>query len=205
MNKLCLRFASVGLGILTFGRLAHAVAISGSLISPTTALPPFTYGSTTYFIDQIADGITNDDPPFNGFAANGIKTGTIRLDFAQEYDLASFTLWNDINVSNEGVRSFRLDFFNSSNVSLGSTGVCSAVSQFSLQVYSFPTVNNVKWVNLLVLTSSLQIEIRELAFDGKPSALVAEPASSMLFAIGLIVRTARRNARRGAPIRHWIT
>ncbi len=93
-------------------------------------------------------------------------------------------LWNDINISNEGVRSFKLVFEDASGGALGSTGIYTAVSQFAPQTYSFASVvGGVKTVHLDVLTSSMQIEIRELAFNGTPA--VPEPATWALWLAGM--------------------
>ena len=168
--------------LLTTG-VAQAGTIGGSSITASTSLPPFTYGSQTFSIDQISDGI-NSDSPFNGFAANGIGNGRITLTLDQTYDLDSFVLWNDINVSNEGVRTFTLEFLGAGGASLGSTATLSAVSQLSPQTYSFAsTVKGVKAINLDVLTSSLQIEIRELAFNGVSA--VPEPSTLATLLVGL--------------------
>jgi hypothetical protein len=67
---------------------------------------------------------------------------------------------------------------------LGTTGIYTAVSQFAPQIYSFASVvSGVKTVHLDVLTSSLQIEIRELAFNG--TAAVPEPATWALWLAGM--------------------
>jgi PEP-CTERM motif len=162
---------------------AQADVIATTQITPTTTLPFFTFGSQRFTIDQVADGITADSP-FNGFAANGITSGRITLTLDQAYDLDSFTLWNDINVSNEGVRSFTLSFEDAGGGWLGTSGTLLSVSQLAPQLYTFAsTVVGVKTVQLDVLTSSLQIEIRELAFNGV--AAVPEPGTWATMLAGL--------------------
>ncbi len=85
--------------------------ISESQIIPSTNLPSL----GPFPINQIADGITRDGlfptfpGPFNGFASPA-ATGTITLDLVSEFNLSSFILWNDINVFQEGIKDFRLDF-----------------------------------------------------------------------------------------------
>ena len=165
--------------------LSAASVIQTTQISPSTTLMPFTYGQQTFTLEQLHDGITVD-APFNGFASNGTTNGTITLSLDKAYDLQSFVLWNDINVRNEGVRTFELRFLDSSNIQIGSSGMLTAVSQLAPQTYSFSTVAGVKSVLLDVSSASLQIEIRELAFNGNISA-VPEPASAVLALAGLAV------------------
>lgn len=180
--------------LLTAG-LAQADLIDGASIAPSTSLPFFTFNSIPLPINQINDGITGGSL-FNGFAADGITSGRITLTLDQTYDLDGFILWNDIFVLNEGVRTFTLEFLDTDGSSLGSTGVLSAVSQAAAQTYSFASaVQNVKTVYLDVLTSSLQIEIRELAFTGGVSA-VPEPSTVVTLLAGLSALFALSRARR---------
>ncbi len=180
----------------TFRHVATAVAAL-SLALPAAAATighPHLTASTTlgqYFgfsIGQMVDGITADSP-FNGYASGpATPVGRITIGFDALYDLESFLLWNDINILNEGVRSFSLSFEGAGGVDLGSTGVFTAVSQFAAQTYSFATVAGVQRVHLDVLTSNLQIEIREVAFNGERSGTggtVPEPGSLLLAAAAL--------------------
>lgn len=160
----------------------HAAAIGGSQITASTTLGQF----STFSVNQITDGITSDALPYNGYASGiGVVSGRITLSLDGLYDLESFTLWNDINVLNEGVRTFALTFADASGATLGSTGTLAAVSQLAAQTYSFAsTIIGVKTVHMDVLTSSIQIEIREVAFNGNVSA-VPEPTSAALLLAGL--------------------
>jgi MYXO-CTERM domain-containing protein len=159
---------------------ARADSIATTQITPSTTMGQYAYFS----LNQINDGITADSP-FNGYASGfGVVSGRITLALDQAYDLGSFVLWNDINISNEGVRSFKLVFEDASGGALGTTGIYTAVSQFAPQIYSFASVvSGVKTVHLDVLTSSLQIEIRELAFNG--TTAVPEPATWALWLAGM--------------------
>lgn len=158
---------------------AAAAPIGHPHLTATTTLGQF----AGFAIGQMVDGITADSP-FNGYASGlGVTSGRITLTLDADYDLDSFSLWNDINILNEGVRSFTLAFEDAGGAALGSTGVFTAVSQFAAQVYSFASVAQVRRVHLDVLTSSVQIEIREVAFNGvrsTPGGTVPEPASLLL-------------------------
>lgn len=178
--------------------LASAAPIGAGHLTASTSLGQYLYFS----IDQLADGITADWP-FNGYASGiGSTSGRITLALDQAYDLDSFDLWNDINILNEGVRSFRLVFEDAAGSSLGSTGVFSAVSQYAAQHYSFgQTFSGVRKVHLDVLSASLQIEIRELAFNGVSSvSAVPEPsmASTLLLGLAALAGLGRRLRRPAA-------
>jgi PEP-CTERM motif len=182
--------------LLAGGGAAHADSIGTTAITPSTTLPFFACCGLQFTLDQINDGISNDAPVFNGFAARGITSGRITLTLDQAYDLDSFVLWNDINVLNEGVRSFKLEFVDAGGLSLGSTGTLAATSMFAAQTYSFAsTVSGVKTVHMDVLSSNLQIEIRELAFNGVSS--VPEPATLAMMLAGLGAVLGLSRAHRG--------
>jgi hypothetical protein len=172
---------------------AMAATIGTTQITPTTTMGQYSYFS----LNQINDGISNDSP-LNGYASGfGVVSGRITLTLDQAYDLSSFMLWNDVNISNEGVRSFKLVFEGAGGDELGSTGTFTAVSQFAPQTYTFGSLmTGVKTVHLDVLTSSLQIEIRELAFNGTVTAVPEPETWTMLLAgLGLVGFATRRRIR----------
>ena len=192
----------VGFALALAAMSSTAAPIGHGQITASTSLGQY-FG---FAIGQMVDGITADSP-FNGYASGpATPVGRITLTLDADYDLDSFSLWNDINILNEGVRSFSLAFEDAAGASLGSTGVFTAVSQFAAQVYSFATVADVRRVHLDVLTSNLQIEIREVAFNGTASGgggSVPAPASLWLAAVALgaaaganRARAARLSARR---------
>lgn len=148
-----------------------AVPIGGSAITPSTTLASSGAGFT---IDEIADGITSDASPFNGFAAVPGQVGTIRLGLDAAYSLSSFVLWNDINVFQEGIKDFRLEFFDAGASFISSTPVLTApISSLAPTTFPFPTVHSVARVDLVVLTlhpstcCGPRLEIREVAFNGE--------------------------------------
>ncbi len=182
--------------------------ISESQIIPSTNLPSL--GS--FPINQIADGITRDGlfptfpGPFNGFASPA-ATGTITLDLVGEFNLSSFILWNDINVFQEGIKDFRLNFFTSSNSLIPvnfSTNFTAPITQVEAEEYVFgEVVPGVSRVDLVVLSSqesSLgginRIEIREVAFTGDPVASVPEPLTVFGSILGLGILGAVKQKRK---------
>lgn len=143
---------------------ARAMVTGPAQITASTTIP--SWGGFT--IDQICDGLLTVPGWFNGFAVNPGIIGTIRLDLATPQALGDFVLWNDVNVSAEGISQFRLDFFDAANLPLGSTPVfVGPIGQTAPAIYPFPTVENVKRVDLVVLTlnPSPRLEIREVAFN----------------------------------------
>jgi len=136
-------------------------------IKASTTLPVLTATGHTFSVSQITDGITSDASPFNGFSSPNTE-GTITLEFGEKFDLISFHLWNDVNVNNEGIRKFRLDFFDESDTLISESQTYTAKSQLSANDFIFNSIIlGVKKVNLIIITSSIQIEIRELEFKGE--------------------------------------
>lgn len=178
----------------------YTTSSRATLIETTAITASTTLGQFAMFpyltIDKLNDGVIGDSPPYNGYASGFADTsGLITLSLDQPYDLTSFSLWNDINLDDEGVRTFSLNFIDSEGFSLGTTAVLHAVSQFDAQVYDFgQTFVGVKTVEFNVLSSSLQIEIRELAFNGSATFAVPEPGTLLMFCAGMLglVRFTRR-------------
>ncbi|MBK7772192.1 MAG: hypothetical protein IPI48_17150 [bacterium] len=154
---------------------AQATIMGPGQITATTAVP--SQGGFT--IDQICDGLLTAPGWYNGFAVNPGIIGTIHLELATAQALGDFVLWNDVNVSAEGIANFRLDFFDAANLPLGSTPVLvGPIGQTAPAIYPFPVVENVKRVDLVVLSlnPSPRLEIREVAFNW--SDVVATEGSS---------------------------
>lgn len=181
---------------------AHAALLQGpTYITATTSMAACEVSTCAGFglnINEIADGDTTN---FNGWAGQTGLLGTIKLDLLGTFDLTSFSLWNDINVSAEGVRTLQLQFFDASDQLLSSTATLSAISQVPAQVYSLGTINGVSRVDLQVLSASGRIEIREVAFNGQASGtqVVPEPTSLALAGLGLAFVAASRRSKKPLP------
>ena len=164
------------LGLLLSMPGTAAEIFGPSQITASTSIPDSGLG---FPIAQICDGVI--DPPvwFNGFAAVPGLTGTIRLDFTTPQHLYDFVLWNDINVLSEGIRDFRLEFFDAADNLLDSTPVfVGPLGLMAPEIYTFDVVLNVKRVDLIVLSlnPSQRLEIREVGFN-EPGTVASEAAS----------------------------
>ena len=136
-------------------------------IIPSTDLTVLIETGYTWGLTQINDGITEDLSPYNGFVSSQTE-GTITLELVDEYDLSKFLLWNDVNVSKEGIRQFRLEFYNKLDTIISESQTFTANSQLNANEFVFDNiVIGVKKVNLIILAASHQIEIRELEFIGE--------------------------------------
>ncbi len=174
--------------VAAYSSASNALLIQGpSFINPSTAIATCSPAICLGFgvdINQIADG---DSSNFNGFAGAEGALGSIRLDLQGVFDLDSFLLWNDLNVNQEGVETFRLDFYDSSDVLIESTATLTApIGQFGEELYLFDTtVQNVSRVDMEILSvlPNTRVEIREVAFNGTQVPL---PTAVLLFGSALI-------------------
>jgi len=188
---------------------ANAVLIEQNDLIPSTTLT----ADPDFPLEEINDGVTNDISPYNGFVATE-SSGTIRFDLARVYTLESFLLWNDINLTGEGIKDFRLEFFDASDALITpgfSTNYTAPLQQLAAAEYVFGSVVlGVSRVDLVVLNSYQgpiikRIEIREVAFTGTMSTnpdrpVVPEPStfSLSLFGMSLLMLISRRRHVRSA-------
>jgi hypothetical protein len=176
----------------------QAALISNTDITASTDLVHRTdYPGSDWSVDKLADGITVDLPsPFAGFVSAS-QAGTVRLDFNSSYDLTNFILFNDVNVGAQGIHNFRLDFFNSADTFLGDFSGEAFGGIHSAQEYTISAFD-VSRVDLVIIDSHLQIEVREVQFNGtltnsgSQNTSVPEPSTLAIFALGLIGLASRR-------------
>jgi hypothetical protein len=179
----------------TLGVIAIALAATTMLASPASAqnimgptkiinvTSTIPGGSGTYTLPQIADGNSSDAPNFNGFQGAQNTTGVITFTLDQDYDLDAAHLWNDINVRAEGVGTYSYKFYDAAGAMVGSTGTLTAVAgQVPANVTPL-SVSKVRKVELVIQsiqikpnTFSQRVEIREVAFNGKPSPKTVDVA-----------------------------
>lgn len=188
---MCALGAMMFLGNLS--RLEAAVTTVGfGNITATSALPP----ESGFPLSAIVDGNPGTVSSLNGFVSNTL--GTISFAFDQDYNLASFILWNDVVVNNEGINDFSLRFYDSSDVQITVPFLANYVGpqgQVAPEEYVFASpVEFVRRVELEVISVQApsfptRIEIREVDFG-----VVPEPSAVGLAALGglLALRQRRR-------------
>jgi hypothetical protein len=180
----------------TLGVIAIALAATTMLASPASAqnimgptkiinvTSTIPGGSGTYTLPQIADGNSSDAPNFNGFQGAQNTTGVITFTLDQDYDLDAAHLWNDINVRAEGVGTYSLKFYDAAGNPVGSTvgPITTVPGQVPAQITGL-SVLNVKKVDMIIHsiqnkpnTFSQRVEIREVAFNGRPSPKTVDVA-----------------------------
>jgi hypothetical protein len=176
VKKTTLAIALVLASALASPSLAQNIMGPTQIISVTSTIPG---GSSTYTLPQIADGVTSDASPFNGFQGQNGATGTISFTLDKAYDLDAAHLWNDINVRAEGVNGYSFRFFDASNALIStSASFATTPGQVAAHVTGLGLVPGVKRVELVINsvlaqanTFAQRVEIREVAFNGKPTEL----------------------------------
>lgn len=162
--------------LICFSIQSNATIIRSSQITASTNLTVKNYeGMGPFAVEHITDGIMSDTPFYNGFISES-DSGIIMLELDKEYDLDGFLLWNDVHIRGEGIRQFKLDFYDADYKLIKTVSnsthngiFTGAIYQLNSEKYIFDNViKGVKTVNLVILSSN-QLEIREVAFRGKPS------------------------------------
>lgn len=172
MTKLKQLTFGAGLIVLssTIALPAMAASISGNQLTVSSTIPN---GSSRFPLSQINDGIKSDASPFNGFQGRNRTTGTLTFGLDQTYRLTGFKLWNDINVREEGVKKFRLEFLNASGGTIRSQTFTAQAGINGAQNFNFTAVPGVKTVKMHVDSflpgrGIVRTEIREVEFVGEP-------------------------------------
>ncbi len=174
MKKLTLAVALLAAGTAATSASAQNIQGPTQIVGVTTMI---TNGNPTYPLSQIADGIFAPTP-FNGFQGTDGMIGTLTFNLDKAYDIDGAWLWNDINVRAEGVKSYSLNFYDAANNQIGGTlGPFNTIpGQVAAHNENFAPVNNVKRVDMVIHsvqnvanTYAKRVEIREVAFNGKPS------------------------------------
>ncbi len=176
-NKTTMSACAFALAAATlFASPASAQNIMGptKIISVTSTIPG---GSPTYVLGQINDNSTVNGPVHNGFQGAQNTTGIITFTLDQDYDLDAAHLWNDINVRAEGVGTYSLKFYNAAGSQVGGTvgPITTVAGQVPAQITGL-SVSGVRKVEMIIHsiqakpnTFSQRVEIREVAFNGKPT------------------------------------
>jgi hypothetical protein len=183
MTKAGLALAILMTTAIVSPSMAQNIMGPTQIISVTSTIPN---GSATYTLPQIADGITSDASPFNGFQGANGATGVISFTLDKAYDLDSAYLWNDINVRAEGVNGYSFRFYDVSNALIStSAAFATTPGQVLPHVTGLGSVLGVKRVELVVAsvlaqanTFAQRVEIREVAFNGKPSEIAVPMAGN---------------------------
>ena len=177
-SALCAVLARTGtvLAIFFLCELATAQTIPSVNITPSTE-DMTSHRKSSLLLDELNDGITSGS---NGFWAEE-REGTIHFDFLPPHSLDALVLYNDINIDPgngpEGIRNFRLEFFDDVGASLASPVLgLGPVNSPASGIFSFPEVDGVSRVDLVILdvnnpTRVFGAEIREVQFTGRPSCL----------------------------------
>jgi hypothetical protein len=153
------------------GTLGCDDLIATEALTATTTLVPVNESYGFYPLSMILDGNTYRGGGGvyccgdNGFVTDSVA-GEITFEMASDRTLRGFVLWNDVNVSGEGVRKFELRLMDASGVDITPAEFPSQFSATSIvapQEYWFPAVSGVRSVQMNVLESAARIEIREVA------------------------------------------
>lgn len=171
--------AALAMGGLLTTSPVMAQSIIGSPKITASANTTLGNGTGRFPLSQMTDGVTSDASPYNGYQARERQTGVISLTLDQAYDLTQFYLWNDINVRAEGVKKYRLRFYDANNNPIGTdiTGLTTNNGQVAPHVTNFSRAG-VKKVDLFIDSVNTanglrRVEIREVAFEGAPAKAAA--------------------------------
>ncbi len=157
---------------LTGALAVAALAIAGQAMAalPFTAstnMQTLAMAGQNFDISKIGNGNTTT---MDGFAATG-KTGTITLELQRCGTVRSFMLYNNINATQNGVKTFELKFFGEHGTLLGSKTVTvnNGAAPQTVMVNGSTGFQFVHTVEMNITASfDDRAEIREIVLDGEP-------------------------------------
>jgi hypothetical protein len=177
MNWKTSLLAAVVMCGLALPNLAAAQNIKGpTQITASTSIPLGFPAEARFGVAEMTNNVTSDAEPYRGFVGGEERLGIINFTLDKPYNLTAFHLFNDVNVSAEGVKDFTLKFYNAANTQVGGPLSFSTVQgQGNQQNYTFPQVAGVtraemKVDSIYMNTNYRRIEIREVSFTGDPTA-----------------------------------
>lgn len=136
-------------------------------------------------------------PGTNGFVVGGQKMGTLTFTFTGDWNLSSFTIWNNINKTFGGVTAFQLRFYDSGNNLLGTVTKSNVSRGDNETVIPLAAYTGVHEVKMEITNSDEQIEIREIRFDGTqtptPAAISTCCPPSTSFALSTMFNSVQGN------------
>lgn len=166
-RKSALKGATTGLvaaAVLAFAGQALAMTMP---YTATSSMPVLPYPGYTFSLDKLNDG---DTSAMNGFASTQ-ATGDITMTLEKCGTLKSFTIYNNINGTKNGVKTFTLTYYGQNGTVLGNQSVTvnnTSPSQ-TFPVVAGPLMQFVHRIDMKITASfDKQVEIREIVWDGRP-------------------------------------
>jgi hypothetical protein len=160
-------------GAITGLAAAAALAFAGQAMAttmtytPTSSMPVMPYPGYTFSLNKINNG---DTSTLDGFASTQ-ATGVITMTLERCGSLKSFTIFNNINGTTNGVKTFTLIYYSQSGTVLNtqSLTVNNTSPSQTFGVPSGPLMQFVKRIDMKITASFDQhVEIREIVWDGTP-------------------------------------
>ena len=167
MSKRKLAFVGSIAAVLAFATQALAAPMP---YSATTSMPTLTLNGVTYDIGNLNNGNTS---AVDGFASSG-PTGAITLELERCGSLRGFTIYNNINATKNGVKTFELKYYGEHGTLLGSqvVNVNNTAPSQTIAVFGGTSNPLMKFVHRIEMniTASFdsRAEIREIVLDGAP-------------------------------------
>lgn len=155
-------------------KLVFAGALSAALLCAGQALAAIPYVPSSnmpvlggYSLNRISNG---DTTAADGFASTK-PTGKIKFTLERCGLVKSFAIYNNVNGTTNGVKSFTLRYYTASGTLIG-TQTQTITQAMGIQVIAAPVVPLMQFVKSIEMevTASFEdrVEIREVVIDGDP-------------------------------------